>query len=149
MYMCMYMCSNTHTHTQCITMLESLMMYMTCAVQVGIQRGVRARLLDSSTLVREAAVELIAKCIFNRPDLINEYYSMLRNRILDTGISVRKRVIKIFRDICVKQPEFEKVPEMCVSMIRRVNDRDGVKVGGQLLPSSPSMICDPIMLPCL
>ena len=46
----------------------------------------------------------------------------------DTGISVRKRVIKIFRDICVEQPEFQRIPEMCVKMIRRVNDEEGIKV---------------------
>ena len=42
---------------------------------------------------------------------------------------MRKRVIKIFRDICMEQPEFDKIPEMCVKMIRRVNDEEGIKVG--------------------
>ena len=46
----------------------------------------------------------------------------------DTGISVRKRVIKILRDICLEQPTFSKVTEMCVRMIRRVNDEEGIKV---------------------
>jgi len=46
----------------------------------------------------------------------------------DTGISVRKRVIKIFRDICIEQPDFPKIPEMCVKMIRRVNDEEGIRV---------------------
>ena len=46
----------------------------------------------------------------------------------DTGISVRKRVIKILRDICLEQPTFNKVTEMCVKMIRRVNDEEGIKV---------------------
>ena len=46
----------------------------------------------------------------------------------DTGISVRKRVIKILRDICLEQPTFSKVTEMCVKMIRRVNDEEGIKV---------------------
>ena len=41
---------------------------------------------------------------------------------------MRKRVIKIFRDICMEQPEFDKIPEMCVKMIRRVNDEEGIKV---------------------
>lgn len=49
-------------------------------------------------------------------------------RYQDTGISVRKRVIKIFRDICLEQPDFPKIPEMCVKMIRRVNDEEGIKV---------------------
>ena len=48
--------------------------------------------------------------------------------VQDTGISVRKRVIKIFRDICVEHSQFEKIPEMCVRMIRRVNDEEGIKV---------------------
>lgn len=46
----------------------------------------------------------------------------------DTGISVRKRVIKILRDICLEQPDFHKITEMCVKMIRRVNDEEGIKV---------------------
>lgn len=46
----------------------------------------------------------------------------------DTGISVRKRVIKILRDICLEQPGFHKITEMCVKMIRRVNDEEGIKV---------------------
>ncbi|CAG13739.1 unnamed protein product, partial [Tetraodon nigroviridis] len=45
----------------------------------------------------------------------------------DTGISVRKRVIKILRDICLEQPAFSKITEMCVKMIRRVNDEEGIK----------------------
>lgn len=48
--------------------------------------------------------------------------------IQDTGISVRKRVIKILRDICLEQPDFHKITEMCVKMIRRVNDEEGIKV---------------------
>ncbi|KAI0209445.1 Nipped-B-like protein [Lamellibrachia satsuma] len=92
-----------------------------------MQQGVHGRFLDQSTSVREAAVELVGKFILIRPELTAQYYDMLSNRILDTGISVRKRVIKIFRDICVDQPEFPKIPEMCVRMIRRVNDEEGIK----------------------
>ncbi|KAK7495047.1 hypothetical protein BaRGS_00013687 [Batillaria attramentaria] len=92
-----------------------------------MQRGVHGRFLDQSTSVREAAVELVGKFILIRPELIPKYYDMLSERILDTGISVRKRVIKIFKDICIDQPEFPKVPEMCVKMIRRVNDEEGIK----------------------
>lgn len=63
---------------------------------------------------------------------IKKNYTYLIKRLLeylqDTGISVRKRVIKIFRDICLEQPDFSKIPEMCVKMIRRVNDEEGIKV---------------------
>ena len=94
-----------------------------------MQRGVHGRFLDQSTSVREAAVELVGKFILIRPELIPKYYDMLSERILDTGISVRKRVIKIFKDICIEQQDFTKIPEMCVKMIRRVNDEEGIKVG--------------------
>lgn len=59
-------------------------------------------------------------CIFKR--------SCAGSSLQDTGISVRKRVIKILRDICLEQPTFNKITEMCVKMIRRVNDEEGIKV---------------------
>ena len=43
-------------------------------------------------------------------------------------MSVRKRVIKILRDICVLQPEFPKVNEICIRIIRRITDEEGIKV---------------------
>lgn len=54
--------------------------------------------------------------------------SCMGSCLQDTGISVRKRVIKILRDICLEQPTFNKITEMCVKMIRRVNDEEGIKV---------------------
>uniref|UniRef100_A0A3Q1ETJ2 Nipped-B protein n=1 Tax=Acanthochromis polyacanthus TaxID=80966 RepID=A0A3Q1ETJ2_9TELE len=95
--------------------------------RLDMQRGVHGRLMDNSTSVREAAVELLGRFVLSRPELIEQYYDMLIERILDTGISVRKRVIKILRDICLEQPDFHKITEMCVKMIRRVNDEEGIK----------------------
>ncbi|XP_007244853.3 nipped-B-like protein B isoform X2 [Astyanax mexicanus] len=95
--------------------------------RLDMQRGVHGRLMDNSTSVREAAVELVGRFVLSRPQLTEQYYDMLIERILDTGISVRKRVIKILRDICLEQPTFNKITEMCVKMIRRVNDEEGIK----------------------
>uniref|UniRef100_A0A3B3T683 Nipped-B protein n=1 Tax=Paramormyrops kingsleyae TaxID=1676925 RepID=A0A3B3T683_9TELE len=95
--------------------------------RLDMQRGVHGRLMDNSTSVREAAVELVGRFVLSRPQLTEQYYDMLIERILDTGISVRKRVIKILRDICLEQPGFHKITEMCVKMIRRVNDEEGIK----------------------
>ncbi|KAJ2952749.1 hypothetical protein O0L34_g7104 [Tuta absoluta] len=92
-----------------------------------MQIGVNRSFLDQSTAVREAAVDLVGKFVLSRPELIDKYYGMLSNRILDTGVSVRKRVIKILKDICIECPEFPKIPEICVKMIRRVNDEEGIR----------------------
>jgi cohesin loading factor subunit SCC2 len=45
----------------------------------------------------------------------------------DTGVSVRKRVIKILKDVCTECPDFPKIPEICMKMIRRVNDEEGIR----------------------
>lgn len=92
-----------------------------------MQMGVSQKLLDTSISVREAAVDLVGKYVLSSPDLIDQYYEMLSKRILDTGVSVRKRVIKILRDICIEYPDFKKIPEICVKMIRRVNDEEGIQ----------------------
>ena len=95
--------------------------------RVDMQMGVRHSFLDHSTSVREAAVDLVGKFILSRPELIDKYYDMLSSRILDTGVSVRKRVIKILKDVCMECPDFPKIPEICVKMIRRVNDEEGIR----------------------
>lgn len=89
--------------------------------------GVSQKFLDASISVREAAVDLVGKYVLSSPELIDQYYDMLSKRILDTGVSVRKRVIKILRDICIEYPNFDKIPEICVKMIRRVNDEEGIQ----------------------
>ncbi len=40
---------------------------------------------------------------------------------------MRKRVIKILRDICLEYPGYDRIPEMCVKMIRRVKDEEGIR----------------------
>ncbi|XP_044312765.1 nipped-B protein isoform X2 [Drosophila rhopaloa] len=92
-----------------------------------MQMGVNQKFLDTAISVREAAVDLVGKFVLSNQELIDQYYDMLSTRILDTGVSVRKRVIKILRDICIEYPDFSKIPEICVKMIRRVNDEEGIQ----------------------
>ena len=47
--------------------------------------------------------------------------------VQDTGVSVRKRVIKILKDICLEFPDYPRIPEICVKMIRRINDEEGIR----------------------
>ncbi|XP_039299042.1 nipped-B-like protein [Nilaparvata lugens] len=110
---------------KCLTMIVEVDSDVLTSKDMTI--GVNTSFLDHSTSVREAAVDLVGKYVHCRPDLINTYYKMLSDRILDTGVSVRKRVIKIMKDICIGCPEYPKIPEICVKMIRRVNDEDGIR----------------------
>ncbi|RWS10994.1 nipped-B-like protein [Dinothrombium tinctorium] len=89
-----------------------------------LQRATKAALLDPSTSVREATIDLIGKFILNgqSEDLIDKYYDIITERVLDTGVSVRKRVIKILREICLTYPSYKRVPEICSKIIKRIND---------------------------
>ena len=42
-------------------------------------------------------------------------------------------MIKILKDVCVLQPQFPKTSEICVKIMRRISDEEGIKV-------SPSII---------
>lgn len=44
-----------------------------------------------------------------------------------SGVSVRKRVVKIFRDICLTQPDFVRVPDICSRLLRRINDEESIR----------------------
>jgi cohesin loading factor subunit SCC2 len=36
-------------------------------------------------------------------------------------------VIRIMKEMCEKRPDFDKVPEMCARIIRRVTDEEGIR----------------------
>lgn len=61
-----------------------------------MQRGVHCRLMDNSTSVREAAVELLGRFVLSRPELIEQYYDMLIERIL-----VKKRASVPYRNVTI------------------------------------------------
>lgn len=93
-----------------------------------IAKSIHNRMQDMATSVREAAVDLIGRFILTRPEVANQYYKMLTERILDTGVSVRKRVIKILRDLCLEVKDFPYIGNACVRIIKRVNDdEEGIK----------------------
>uniref|UniRef100_A0A7I4Y7D1 Nipped-B protein n=1 Tax=Haemonchus contortus TaxID=6289 RepID=A0A7I4Y7D1_HAECO len=85
------------------------------------------RMTDSNAAVREATVEMIGKFVVANSDAIPTYYPLLAERLMDTGVAVRKRVIRIMREICEKFPNFEQIPSMLAQVVRRVQDEDGVK----------------------
>ncbi len=59
--------------------------------------------------------------------LISSVTTVTTPRVQDTGVSVRKRVIKILKDICLEFPDYPRIPEICVKIIRRINDEEGIR----------------------
>jgi cohesin loading factor subunit SCC2 len=109
-----------------------------------VHRAIEAHLLDSSASVREAAVDLIGKYLVDSPDVAGEYYRKIAERIAvgpsarlrrlqltgvqDTGLGVRKRVIKLLRAFYDVTADRERRIDICSRIVLRMTDEDdGVK----------------------
>lgn len=97
--------------------------------------------------VRDAAVELVGKYLVQKPELAMQYYPQIALRVMvsrsrqretkkltrnmkDTGLSVRKRVIKILKGIFATMEEKKMQIDICCKMIALTDDHDpGIKVG--------------------
>ncbi|KAL1205894.1 Sister chromatid cohesion protein SCC2 [Cardamine amara subsp. amara] len=87
-----------------------------------VQLAVEGRFCDSAISVREAALELVGRHIASHPDVGLKYFEKVAERIKDTGVSVRKRAIKIIRDMCTLNPNFSEFTSACTEILSRISD---------------------------
>ncbi|KAF2880156.1 hypothetical protein ILUMI_26019 [Ignelater luminosus] len=92
-----------------------------------VQTGINHTFLDLSASVREVTAELIGKFILKQPELIDNFYDTLSARILDTSVSVRKRIIRFFYDLCITFSDFPKKTDIYMKIMRRINDEESVQ----------------------
>lgn len=90
----------------------------------SVQSAVEGRFCDSAISVREAALELVGRHIASHPEVGLQYFEKLAERIKDTGVSVRKRAIKIIRDMCTSNSNFSEFTSACIEIISRVSDEE-------------------------
>ncbi|KAJ3559315.1 hypothetical protein NM688_g422 [Phlebia brevispora] len=93
-------------------------------VAANVRRSIETHLLDSSAAVRDAAVELIGKYMIDSPAFASDYYQRIADRIADTGLGVRKRVIKLLKLFYGVTEERERKIDICVRMVLRMLDED-------------------------
>ncbi|KAK9450906.1 sister chromatid cohesion C-terminus-domain-containing protein [Limtongia smithiae] len=96
----------------------------TILTRTKVIAAVSARLVDSSAQVRDAAVDTIGKYILVRPEVTEQYYALLCDRSGDTGTGVRKRVIKLLRDIYASTREMKIKIEIADKLLRRIEDTE-------------------------
>ncbi|KAL2898525.1 Sister chromatid cohesion protein SCC2 [Bienertia sinuspersici] len=89
-----------------------------------VQVAVEGRFCDSAISVREAALELVGRHIASHPDVGLQYFEKVAERIKDTGVSVRKRAIKIIRDMCTSNADFVDSAHACIEIISRISDEE-------------------------
>lgn len=89
-----------------------------------VQTAVEGRFCDSAISVREAALELVGRYIASHPEVGLKYFEKVSERIKDTGVSVRKRAIKIIRDLCTSNTSFSEATNAFIEMISRITDEE-------------------------
>lgn len=79
---------------------------------------------DTSIQVRDSALGLIGKCIHLRPALEEEMIPNILARVNDSGVGVRKRAIKLSKDIYLKNASSSVRSLIADALLHRVNDQD-------------------------
>jgi len=77
---------------------------------------------DSSTQVRDSALGLIGKCIAMRPALEEKMIETVVQRFIDTGPGVRKRSMKLARDIYLRNHSKAVRSAIANGLLHRVQD---------------------------
>ncbi|KAF8904085.1 hypothetical protein CPB84DRAFT_1773363 [Gymnopilus junonius] len=93
----------------------------------NVRRGIEGHLLDSSPAVRDAAVELIGKYMIDSPEFAGDYYQKIADRMADTGLSVRKRVIKLVKSFYPITDETKRIDIATRLVLRMLDEDDSVK----------------------
>ncbi|KAI0078215.1 ARM repeat-containing protein [Panus rudis PR-1116 ss-1] len=90
----------------------------------NVRNAIEGHLLDSSPAVRDAAVELIGKYMIDSPEVAADYYPKIAERIADTGLSVRKRVIKLLKSFYAVTKDTPSRIDICNKLVLRMLDED-------------------------
>ncbi|TKA67692.1 hypothetical protein B0A49_06189 [Cryomyces minteri] len=90
------------------------------SVMVSIMRCT----LDASPLVRDSALVLIGKCLALRPTLDGEVCDRVIERTADAAIGVRKRAMKLLKDIYLRSNVGDNKPYIADALLQRINDTD-------------------------
>lgn len=79
---------------------------------------------DSSTQVRDSALGLLGNCIGMRPGLESSLTPKIIERFQDAGVGVRKRAMKLARDIYLRNRSKELRSAIANGLLRRIQDPD-------------------------
>ncbi|GAA5994954.1 hypothetical protein JCM5350_007201 [Sporobolomyces pararoseus] len=92
--------------------------------QENVRQSIENRMHDLSPAVRDTTIELVGKHIVNKPDLATQYLPQLIGRLSDSGLSVRRRVVKLLRVLYGILDDEKHRTEICRNLIGRVLDED-------------------------
>ncbi|QIW98984.1 hypothetical protein AMS68_004502 [Peltaster fructicola] len=77
---------------------------------------------DSSPIVRDAALGLVARCMVLRPQLDAKIFEHIILRTEDSAIGVRKRALKMLKDIYLRNDVVAMRSNIATSIVGRIKD---------------------------
>ncbi|PWN49132.1 hypothetical protein IE53DRAFT_318176 [Violaceomyces palustris] len=92
--------------------------------EVSVRSAVEVRLSDQSIGVRETAVGLLGKYVLRKTEYIEAYYDHLAGRIHDAGLAVRKRALRLLKNIYFASRSRRITVDACVRIVRCIYDED-------------------------
>ncbi|KAK9364794.1 sister chromatid cohesion C-terminus-domain-containing protein [Lipomyces kononenkoae] len=90
----------------------------------NVMDSVSSRLRDSSPLVRDAAVDVVGKYILVKPEVTKKLYPILCERAGDTGTGVRRRVVKLLKDVYTATTDVDIKAHIGDRLLKRLEDTD-------------------------
>ena len=79
---------------------------------------------DRSSMVRDSALMLIGKCVLLRPALEQEFCKSVLVLSNDSAVGVRKRAMKLLKDIYLRNTTQDLRAAICDTLLQRIQDSD-------------------------
>ena len=92
----------------------------------AMRSAIEVRLRDSSNAVRDNAVALFGNYLLRKPQHIPKYYKQLAARVLDTGLAVRKRMVRLLKSFFEAADDQKIRIDACARLVRCINDEDAL-----------------------
>lgn len=89
-----------------------------------INESVSKLLVEGSPLTRDAVVDLLGQYMFANPELLKKYYSSVGLRADDSSILVRKRVLKLMKEVYLQSDSVQIKSYASIKILRRLEDED-------------------------
>jgi len=87
-------------------------------MQVSVKNAVARCFSDESISVREAAITLVGSFVLQVPKVVETFHFSILARLSDKGVSVKKRAVRIFREVLLTFPNYRGLVSACAKMLQ-------------------------------
>lgn len=113
------------TKTKAVRVLSSLVDQETELLSTPrIQESISRVLVDSSPSARDAAIDLISKYMLDNSQLIEQFHRPICDKMNDESIQVRKRVVKLTRDMYTHSKRRDVKVHITSCLLKRLDDEE-------------------------